>query len=123
MNGLQCCLYLLADAINSFQIRPKYLHPNISSHAGREHFDPIDDWLREDIAPPRDLQDSSHFVVHQISLGTCFTLPKENPFPKWLFKLLAQLLERNERGSFGISVGGVFSKLDLYSGIEKLFRL
>ncbi len=89
MHGLECCFDLFADPINGVQIRPKYLHPNIGPHAGRKHFDAIDNWLREDITPARDLQNSSHFVVHQVSLGARLALPQENPFTKWLFKLLA----------------------------------
>ena len=75
------------------KIGTEHLHANVSPHAGREHLDPIDDRLRENIAPTGHLQHAAHLVIHQIPFGAGLSGPEEDVFGKRCLQLLAQLIE------------------------------
>ena len=68
----------LADTVDRVQVLAEYLHPDVGAHAGREHFDAVDDRLREDVAPTGHLQHSPHFVIDQIALGSGLSRPEED---------------------------------------------
>ena len=60
---------LLADAVDRVQIGAEDFDADVGAHAGREHFDAVDDGLGEDVAPAGHLQHAAHLVVDQVALG------------------------------------------------------
>ena len=76
---------LLADAVDRVQIGAEDLDADIGAHAGREHFDAVDDRLREDVAPAGHLQHAAHFVIDQIALGARLSRPEEDAVAETAF--------------------------------------
>ena len=88
----------LANFDNRIEVRPKHFDADVGPHAGREHLDPVDDRLREDVAPAGHLQDAAHFIVDEVALRAAGPLPEEYAGLEWFFQFLADRLERDKRG-------------------------
>ena len=88
---------VLADAVDRVQVGAEDLDADVGAHAGREHFDAVDDRLGEDVAPAGHLQHAAHFVVDQIALGAGLPRPeKDAVLANGCLQLFAQRDERLE---------------------------
>ncbi len=57
--------------------RAEYFHSNIGAYASRKHFNSVDDWLRENIAPTWHLDHAAHLVIYQIAFRSRLPWPEE----------------------------------------------
>src|SRR5262249_50529388 len=55
IDGLECPLGLLGDTLDRLQVRAENLDTDVRAHPRREHFNAVDNRLREDVAPARHL--------------------------------------------------------------------
>ena len=60
------------------EVRAEDLDADVGPHAGREHLDPVDDRLGEDVAPAGHLQDAAHLVIDQVALRPAGPRPQEH---------------------------------------------
>src|SRR5262249_26808382 len=97
IDWLQRGFNLFTHTVDGIEVGPEYFHADIRTHTCGKHFDPVDDRLREDIAPPRHLHHAAHLVIHEIAFRPRLPRPEEDIVLKRLLQFLAQLNEWPKR--------------------------